>query len=178
MYVPADKRGDAPTSDPSSGKAAINPNIEQALNQARASQLSQGSHMRGPSASGISLTLPTSTRNSNRKSSHLGADLHSIMDDQGMLNPLVSRQLSVLSHYSVRSESGSVMITPEDGGAPFRLLRLIGRGETLSRLAPCAWSRISWAQAGAQQHFSAERGGDLLSAQTYCSNVHAVRMRC
>ncbi len=60
----------------------------------------------------------------------VGADLHSIMDDQGMLNPLVSRQMSVMSHYSVRSESGSVMITPESraGGAPFKLLKLIGRG--------------------------------------------------
>jgi hypothetical protein len=88
--------------------------------------------MRGPSTSGISLTLPTgacqSVSGRTSRKSQLGADLHSIMDDQGMLNPLVSRQLSVLSHYSVRSESGSVMITPEDGGAPFKLLRLIGRG--------------------------------------------------
>lgn len=48
-----------------------------------------------------------------REKSFVGADLHAIMDDHGMLNPLVSRQLSVMSHYSVRSESGSVMITPE-----------------------------------------------------------------
>lgn len=63
-----------------------------------------------------------------REKSFVGADLHAIMDDHGMLNPLVSRQLSVMSHYSVRSESGSVMITPEDAEAPFKLIRLIGRG--------------------------------------------------
>ncbi|KAJ9533239.1 hypothetical protein QJQ45_018342 [Haematococcus lacustris] len=63
-----------------------------------------------------------------REKSFVGADLNSIMDEHGMLNPLVSRQLSVMSHYSVRSESGSVMITPEDAEAPFKLLRLIGRG--------------------------------------------------
>jgi hypothetical protein len=35
-----------------------------------------------------------------------------------------------LGHLSpqVRSESGSVMITPEDAEAPFKLIRLIGRG--------------------------------------------------
>ncbi|KAL6755899.1 kinase-like domain-containing protein [Haematococcus lacustris] len=63
-----------------------------------------------------------------REKSFVGADLKSIMDEHGMLNPLVSRQLSVMSHYSVRSESGSVMITPEDAEAPFKLIRLIGRG--------------------------------------------------
>ena len=63
-----------------------------------------------------------------REKSFVGADLHSIMDDHGMLNPLVSRQLSVMAHYSVRSQSGSVMITPEQANAPFKLLRLIGRG--------------------------------------------------
>ncbi len=60
-----------------------------------------------------------------------------------MLNPLVSRQLSVMSHYSVRSESGSVMITPEDAEAPFKLIRLIGRGG----LATCTWASgraIAW----------------------------------
>ncbi|GFH20211.1 protein kinase domain-containing protein [Haematococcus lacustris] len=56
-----------------------------------------------------------------REKSFVGADLNSIMDEHGMLNPL-------MSHYSVRSESGSVMITPEDAEAPFKLLRLIGRG--------------------------------------------------
>lgn len=39
---------------------------------------------------------------SKREKSFVGADLHAIMDDHGMLNPLVSRQLSVMSHYSVR----------------------------------------------------------------------------
>lgn len=63
-----------------------------------------------------------------REKSFVGADLHAIMDDHGMLNPLVSRQLSVMSHYSVKSESGSVMITPEDAEAPFKLHKLIGRG--------------------------------------------------
>jgi mitogen-activated protein kinase kinase kinase 11 len=63
-----------------------------------------------------------------REKSFVGADLPAIMDDHGMLNPLVSRQLSVMSHYSVRSESGSVMITPEDAEVPFKLIRLIGRG--------------------------------------------------
>lgn len=63
-----------------------------------------------------------------RKNS-VGADLHSIMDDQGLLNPLVARQMSVMSHYSVRSESGSVLITPVPNPKPeFRLLKLIGRG--------------------------------------------------
>jgi hypothetical protein len=36
-----------------------------------------------------------------REKSFVGADLNSIMDEHGMLNPLVSRQLSVMSHYSV-----------------------------------------------------------------------------
>lgn len=63
-----------------------------------------------------------------REKSFVGADLHAIMDEHGMLNPLVSRQLSVMSHYSVKSESGSVMITPEEAEAPFKLIRLIGRG--------------------------------------------------
>lgn len=133
-YQPPEKKKEAKEAgkaSPAGGpQYVINPNIEQALNNARASA-QMGAGMRGPSASGISLTLPTgapSVSGRTSRKSQLGADLHSIMDDQGMLNPLVSRQLSVLSHYSVRSESGSVMITPEDGGAPFKLLRLIGRG--------------------------------------------------
>mmetsp|Transcript_14058 Transcript_14058/g.30435 ORF Transcript_14058/g.30435 Transcript_14058/m.30435 type:complete len:668 (+) Transcript_14058:557-2560(+) len=107
----------------------ISPEVEQALQSARLSQLSQ-QHIQRGSGNSISFPLTPSTtgRNNRPRKSYVGADLHSIMDDQGMLNPLVSRQLSVMSHYSVRSESGSVMITPEEGGPPFRLLRLIGRG--------------------------------------------------
>eukprot|EP00197_Chlamydomonas_leiostraca_P014486 CAMPEP_0202860868 /NCGR_PEP_ID=MMETSP1391-20130828/2447_1 /ASSEMBLY_ACC=CAM_ASM_000867 /TAXON_ID=1034604 /ORGANISM="Chlamydomonas leiostraca, Strain SAG 11-49" /LENGTH=476 /DNA_ID=CAMNT_0049540143 /DNA_START=206 /DNA_END=1633 /DNA_ORIENTATION=- len=71
---------------------------------------------------------PSRSSVAKREKSFVGADLHAIMDDHGMLNPLVSRQLSVMSHYSVRSESGSVMITPEQAEAPFKLIRLIGRG--------------------------------------------------
>eukprot|EP00967_Tisochrysis_lutea_P018197 scaffold20610_cov20-Tisochrysis_lutea.AAC.1 len=103
-----------------------------------------------------------------RSPSFVGADLHNIMDDQGMLHEGVSRQLSSMSHYrsaikasfvdlslklghtytwqtavlgeagglpkklrgpkSVRSESGNVIIEPEQPKAPFELLGLIGRG--------------------------------------------------
>jgi len=45
-----------------------------------------------------------------RSQSFVGADLHAIMDEHGMLNPLVSRQLSVMSHY--RSVSGNQMSRP------------------------------------------------------------------
>ncbi|KAG1663383.1 hypothetical protein FOA52_007120 [Chlamydomonas sp. UWO 241] len=61
--------------------------------------------------------------------SKVAADFASIIDDQGMLNTLVSRQMSSMSRYSVRSESGSVLITPETApGAPFQLKKLIGKG--------------------------------------------------
>ncbi|KAF5833571.1 kinase-like domain-containing protein [Dunaliella salina] len=63
-----------------------------------------------------------------RSPSFVGADLHNIMDEQGMLHEGVSRQLSSMSHYSVRSESGNVIIEPEQPKAPFELLGLIGRG--------------------------------------------------
>ncbi|GAX80279.1 hypothetical protein CEUSTIGMA_g7717.t1 [Chlamydomonas eustigma] len=65
----------------------------------------------------------------NKRLGVMGVDLGSIMDDHGMLNPMVSRQMSQLSRYSVRSESGSVMIMPEERDSqPFKLLKLIGRG--------------------------------------------------
>lgn len=51
-----------------------------------------------------------------------------MIDDQGMLNTVVSRQMSQISRYSVRSESGSVLITPEAGSASeFHLKKLIGK---------------------------------------------------
>lgn len=63
------------------------------------------------------------------RKSLVAADLESIMDNQGLLNPIVSRQMSVMSHYSVRSESGAVLISPEENdGSEFKLLKLIGRG--------------------------------------------------
>ena len=75
------------------------------------------------------LVARANSRAGNYKKNSVGADLHSIMDDQGMLNPMVARQMSVMSHYSVRSESGSVLITPEQRlQAEFKLIKLIGRG--------------------------------------------------
>lgn len=62
------------------------------------------------------------------RKSLVAADLESIMDNQGLLNPMVSRQMSVMSHYSVRSESGAVLISPEEQQSEFKLLKLIGRG--------------------------------------------------
>lgn len=58
------------------------------------------------------------------------ADLNAIVDDQGTINSLVSRQLSMMSHYSVRSEAGSVILQPEVGpnALGFTLQKLIGRG--------------------------------------------------
>lgn len=55
-------------------------------------------------------------------------NLDNIVDDQGILNQLVSRQLSTMSHYSLRSESGSIVIEPEDGSAGHKIIKRIGKG--------------------------------------------------
>eukprot|EP00201_Polytomella_parva_P020834 CAMPEP_0175042198 /NCGR_PEP_ID=MMETSP0052_2-20121109/2407_1 /TAXON_ID=51329 ORGANISM="Polytomella parva, Strain SAG 63-3" /NCGR_SAMPLE_ID=MMETSP0052_2 /ASSEMBLY_ACC=CAM_ASM_000194 /LENGTH=656 /DNA_ID=CAMNT_0016304937 /DNA_START=101 /DNA_END=2068 /DNA_ORIENTATION=+ len=63
------------------------------------------------------------------RNSYVSADLNAIVDDQGTINPLVSRQLSMMSHYSVKSESGSVVLRREmNDGLGFTILKLIGRG--------------------------------------------------
>ncbi len=71
-------------------------------------------------------------RTSAGKGAHVSADLNAIVDDQGTINALVSRQLSVMSHYSVKSEAGSVILQPEVAHGPnalgFTLQKLIGRG--------------------------------------------------
>ena len=82
----------------------------------------------------VPMSPPSRTSKNDRYSrtsrkSLVAADLESIMDNQGLLNPMVSRQMSVMSHYSVRSESGAVLISPEENdGSEFKLLKLIGRG--------------------------------------------------
>lgn len=67
-----------------------------------------------------------------KNGAHVSADLNAIVDDQGTINAVVSRQLSVMSHYSVKSEAGSVILQPElvQGPNPlgFTLQKLIGRG--------------------------------------------------
>ncbi len=55
----------------------------------------------------------------------MAARLTAIIDGSGMLNTVVSRQMSQLSRYSVRS----VHIAPEeDSRVPFTLKKLIDRG--------------------------------------------------
>ncbi|GFR46279.1 hypothetical protein Agub_g7833 [Astrephomene gubernaculifera] len=80
----------------------------------------------GGSLSGVSRRTPAG------KGAHVSADLNAIVDDQGTINALVSRQLSVMSHYSVKSEAGSVILQPELAQGPnalgFTLHKLIGRG--------------------------------------------------
>ncbi|GIL48237.1 hypothetical protein Vafri_4913 [Volvox africanus] len=80
----------------------------------------------GGSTSGVSRRTPAG------KGAHVSADLNAIVDDQGTINALVSRQLSVMSHYSVKSEAGSVILQPELAHGPnalgFTLHKLIGRG--------------------------------------------------
>lgn len=67
-----------------------------------------------------------------KNGAHVSADLNAIVDDQGTINALVSRQLSIMSHYSVKSEAGSVILQPEVGTGTnalgFTLHKLIGRG--------------------------------------------------
>lgn len=76
------------------------------------------------------LEAQASRSSSQQRKNSVGADLHSIMDEHGMLSPLVARQMSVMSHYSVRSQSGSVLITPQQKASKpeFQLQKLIGRG--------------------------------------------------
>ncbi|GLC36300.1 hypothetical protein PLESTF_001731000 [Pleodorina starrii] len=80
----------------------------------------------GGSTSGVLRRTPAG------KGAHVSADLNAIVDDQGTINALVSRQLSVMSHYSVKSEAGSVILQPELAQGPnalgFTLHKLIGRG--------------------------------------------------
>lgn len=80
----------------------------------------------GGSITGMSRRTPVG------KGAHVSADLNAIVDDQGTINALVSRQLSVMSHYSVKSEAGSVILQPEVAHGPnalgFTLHKLIGRG--------------------------------------------------
>jgi hypothetical protein len=53
-----------------------------------------------------------------RQQSFVGADLHAIMDDHGTLNPLVSRQLSVMSHYRCACGSRGMETAITRGGIP------------------------------------------------------------
>lgn len=82
----------------------------------------------GGSITGINRRTPVGLKSG----AHVSADLNAIVDDQGTINALVSRQLSVMSHYSVKSEAGSVILQPEVAHGPnalgFTLHKLIGRG--------------------------------------------------
>jgi hypothetical protein len=81
----------------------------------------------GGSVTGINRRTPAGINGA-----HVSADLNAIVDDQGTINALVSRQLSVMSHYSVKSEAGNVILEPEMAAGPnplgFTLQKLIGRG--------------------------------------------------
>lgn len=103
------------------GIRTSNPSITGQVRRCAHESITLGVHRSNNSMSG----LPAKAMSK----SFVGADLHSIVDDKGTLTPLVSRQLSMMSHYSMRSESGSVLITAEDTNEHgFKLIKLIGRG--------------------------------------------------
>uniref|UniRef100_A0A7R9V8Z4 Protein kinase domain-containing protein n=1 Tax=Chlamydomonas euryale TaxID=1486919 RepID=A0A7R9V8Z4_9CHLO len=109
---------------------ALQTSTEIVLGSAPASPMNPSrvsSHRRGSGFNGDGRDSGLSVETSSK--SRVGADFANIIDDQGMLNTVASRQMSQLSRYSVRSESGSVVITPELGPrAPFQLKKLIGKG--------------------------------------------------